>query len=131
MRFAFIHPLTCFFSAGNTVIVRSDPPTDKPYVARIEKIEGDDSQTSHVRILVRWYYHPEETTSGRQAFHGSKELFLWYHTDTQSADTIEGKCTVHTIEDYSRLNSENAADFFCRFEYKPATGAFFPESTDV
>uniref|UniRef100_A0A0E0P2L9 PHD-type domain-containing protein n=1 Tax=Oryza rufipogon TaxID=4529 RepID=A0A0E0P2L9_ORYRU len=49
----------------------------------------------------------------------------------KSADTIEGKCYVHTFRDYTKLRSVSAEDFFCRFEYKSATGSFVPDRIAV
>ncbi|MBA0667223.1 hypothetical protein Goklo_000340, partial [Gossypium klotzschianum] len=79
----------------------------------------------------RWYYRPEESIGGRRQFHGSKELFLSDHYDVQSADTIEGKCTVHSFKSYTKLDSVGNDDFFCRFEYNSSTGAFNPDRVAV
>ncbi|XP_044503098.1 chromatin remodeling protein EBS-like isoform X3 [Mangifera indica] len=104
--------------------------TDKPpYVARVEKIEAD--HRSNVKVRVRWYYRPEESIGGRRQFHGAKELFLSDHYDVQSAHTIEGKCIVHTFKNYTKLENVGAEDYFCRFEYKAATGGFTPDRVAV
>lgn len=108
-------------------------PSDqgKPsYVARIERIEAD-SRGANVKVHVRWYYRPEESIGGRRQFHGSKEVFLSDHYDFQSADTIEGKCTVHSFKSYTKLDAVGNDDFFCRFEYNSATGAFNPDRVAV
>ncbi|KAF7126531.1 hypothetical protein RHSIM_Rhsim11G0073500 [Rhododendron simsii] len=85
-------------------------------VARVETIEGD-SRGANVRVHARWYYRPEESIGGQRQFHGSKEFFLSDHYDVQSADTIEGKCTVHTFKGYTKLDAVGNDDFFCRFEF--------------
>ena len=104
--------------------------TDKPpYVARVEKLEAD--HRNNVKVRVRWYYRPEESIGGRRQFHGAKELFLSDHFDVQSAHTIEGKCTVHSFKNYTKLENVGAEDYFCRFEYKAATGAFTPDRVAV
>ena len=54
---------------------------------------------------------------GRRQFHGSKEVFLSDHSDVQSADTIEGKCTFHTFKSYTKLDAFGNDDLFCCFEY--------------
>lgn len=100
-----------------------------PYVARVEKIEADSR--NNVKVRVRWYYRPEESMGGRRQFHGAKELFLSDHHDVQSAHTIEGKCTVHSFKNYTKLENVGADDYFCRFEYKAATGAFTPDRVAV
>ncbi|KAG6501705.1 hypothetical protein ZIOFF_041588 [Zingiber officinale] len=100
-----------------------------PYVAKVEKIEVD--HRNNVRVKVRWYYRPEESIGGRRLFHGAKELFLSDHYDVQSAHTIEGKCIVHSFKNYTKLENVGAEDYFCRFEYKAATGAFTPDRVAV
>ncbi|GMH01178.1 hypothetical protein Nepgr_003017 [Nepenthes gracilis] len=64
-------------------------------------------------------------------FHGSTELFLSDHYDIQSADTIEGKCIVHSFKSYMKLDAVGTDDFFCRFEYSSSTGAFTPDRVAV
>lgn len=118
-----------FYAVGDCVLMRGQDPEKPPYVAKIEKIEADTRNNTKVRV--RWYYRPEESMGGRRQFHGAKELFLSDHYDIQSADTIEGKCTVHTFKNYTKLESVGTDDYFCRFEYKAATGGFTPDRVAV
>jgi hypothetical protein len=120
-----------FLPAGDCVLMRAFDASKPPYVSRIEAIEAAGSRGTNVRVRVRWYYRPEESIGGRRPFHGSKELFLSDHYDVQSADTIEGKCNVHSFRSYTKLDSVNAEDFFCRFDYKSATGSFVPDRIAV
>ncbi|KAK4797880.1 hypothetical protein SAY86_030206 [Trapa natans] len=115
--------------AGDCVLMRPSDTGKPPYVACVEKIESDSR--NNVKVRVRWYYRPEESIGGRRQFHGSKELFLSDHYDIQSANTIEGKCIVHSFKDYTKLENVGAEDYFCRFEYKAATGAFIPDRVAV
>lgn len=115
--------------AGDCVLMRAHDPDKPPYVARLEKIEADSR--NNVKVRVRWYYRPEESMGGRRQFHGAKELFLSDHYDIQSGETIEGKCTVHTFKSYTKLETVGAEDYFCRFEYKAATGGFTPDRVAV
>uniref|UniRef100_A0A0E0Q507 BAH domain-containing protein n=2 Tax=Oryza TaxID=4527 RepID=A0A0E0Q507_ORYRU len=116
---------------GDCVLMRASDTSKPPYVARVEAIEAAGSRGTNVRVRVRWYYRPEESMGGRRPFHGAKEVFLSDHYDVQSADTIEGKCNVHSFRSYTKLDSVNAEDFFCRFEYKSATGSFVPDRIAV
>ncbi|CAN6203233.1 unnamed protein product [Urochloa humidicola] len=116
---------------GDCVLMRAYDTSKPPYVARVEAIEAAGSRGTNVRVRVRWYYRPEESIGGRRPFHGSKEVFLSDHYDVQSADTIEGKCNVHSFRSYTKLDSVNAEDFFCRFEYKSASGSFVPDRIAV
>ncbi|XP_044331984.1 chromatin remodeling protein SHL isoform X2 [Aegilops tauschii subsp. strangulata] len=117
--------------AGDCVLMRSADTSKPPYVAKVESIEAAGSRGTNVRVRVRWYYRPEESIGGRRPFHGSKEVFLSDHYDVQSADTIEGKCNVHSFRSYTKLDSVNAEDFFCRFDYKSASGSFVPDRIAV
>lgn len=114
---------------GDCVLMRPSDSDKPPYVARVEKIEAD--HRNNVKVRVRWYYRPEESIGGRRQFHGAKELFLSDHYDVQSAHTIEGKCTVHSFKNYTKLENVGAEDYFCRFEYKAATGGFTPDRVAV
>ncbi|KAB2082179.1 BAH and coiled-coil domain-containing 1 [Gossypium arboreum] len=114
---------------GDCVLMRPSDTGKPPYVARVEKIEADSR--NNVKVRVRWYYRPEESLGGRRQFHGAKELFLSDHYDVQSAHTIEGKCIVHSFKNYTKLEDVGAEDYYCRFEYKAATGAFTPDRVAV
>ncbi|EYU37830.1 hypothetical protein ABFS82_02G020100 [Erythranthe guttata] len=118
---------------GDCVLMRPSDSSKLSYVARVEKIEAADGRGggTSVRVRVRWYYRPEESIGGRRQFHGSKELFLSDHLDYQSADTIEGKCTVHNFISYTKLDAVGNEDFFCRFEYNSSTGGFNPDRVAV
>ncbi|KAK9129761.1 hypothetical protein Sjap_010248 [Stephania japonica] len=115
--------------AGDCVLMKPAESSKLPYVARVEKIESD--ARGQVKVRVRWYYRPEESIGGRRQFHGSKEVFLSDHYDVQSADTIEGKCVVHTFKSYTKLDVVGNEDYFCRFEYNSATGGFNPDRVPV
>lgn len=139
LQLGFASKLDFFFSvlmisllcaaAGDCVLMRPADSDKPPYVARVEKIEAD--HRNNVKVRVRWYYRPEESIGGRRQFHGAKELFLSDHYDVQSAHTIEGKCTVHSFKNYTKLENVGAEDYFCRFEYKAATGGFTPDRVAV
>ncbi|CAH9060401.1 unnamed protein product [Cuscuta europaea] len=114
---------------GDSVLMRPSDSDNLPYVARVEKFEAD--HRNNVKVRVRWYYRPEESKGGRRQFHGAKELFLSDHYDVQSAQTIEGKCSVHSFKNYTKLDNVGPEDYYCRFEYKTATGGFTPDRVAV
>ncbi|XP_061348395.1 chromatin remodeling protein EBS-like isoform X1 [Gastrolobium bilobum] len=114
---------------GDCVLLRPSEDSNSPYVALVDSIWDDNR--NNVNVKVRWYYRPEESIGGRRQFHGAKELFLSDHYDIQSAHTIEGKCVVHSFKDYTRLENVGAEDYYCRFEYAAATGAFTPDRVAV
>lgn len=110
-------------------MLRPSENNSPPYVARVLKIEADNSNNERVRV--RWYYRPEESVGGRLQWHGEKELFLSDHYDTQSADTVEGKCTVHSFENYTQLENVTPEDYYCRFEYRATSGVLLPNVVAV
>ncbi|KAK4761162.1 hypothetical protein SAY87_006055 [Trapa incisa] len=114
---------------GDCVLMRPSDTRKPLYVALVEKIQPDSR--NNVKVKVRWYYRPEESMGGRRQFHGAKELFLSDHYDIQSAHTIEGKCIVHSFKSYTKLENVGSEDYYCRFEYKAATGAFSPDRIAV
>lgn len=116
-------------AVGDCVLMRPSDAEKPPYVARVERIEADHRGSARVRV--RWYYRPEESAGGRRQFHGAKELFLSDHYDVQSARTIEGTCVVHSFKSYTKLEDVGPEDYFCRFEYKAATGGFTPDRVAV
>ncbi|XP_049352436.1 chromatin remodeling protein EBS-like isoform X1 [Solanum verrucosum] len=114
---------------GDCVLMRPSDSDKPPYVAKVDRIEAD--HRNNVKVRVQWYYRPEESVGGRRQFHGAKELFLSDHYDFQSAHTIEGKCIVHSFKNYTKLENVGPEDYFCRFDYKAATGGFTPDRVAV
>jgi hypothetical protein len=127
--FVFCFSFVMDLAVGDAVLMRNQEPNKPPYVARVEKMWADGR--NNVKVEVRWYYRPEESIGGRRQFHGAKEVFLSDHIDTQSADTIEGLCNVHSFKNYTKLENVEPEDYFCRFEYKASTGAFTPDRVAV
>ena len=79
---------------------------------------------------VSWYYRPEESASGRKAFHGEHEVSRRPHHWVK-ASTIESKIHVYTLADYQELQSVNEKSFFSRFAYKAARSEFKPDHVQV
>lgn len=104
------------------MVMKSSEPDNRPYIARVKNF-GTDSEGNPM-VRVRWYYWPEEATGGRKQFHGAKELFWSDHCDTQSTRTIEGKCIVHSLKDYTRLEAVGVEDYYSRFNYIADTKIF-------
>eukprot|EP00897_Mesotaenium_endlicherianum_P001126 jgi/Mesen1/11013/ME000098S10411 len=124
-----IRPLRTTLKPGDDVMLRPPKGNVPPYIARVEAIEADVSD--RVTLTCRWYYRPEESSGGRRSFHGDKEVFLSDHLDKCSADSVEKKCTVHTLENYVKLKSVTPSDFFRRFEYNASSGGFTPDRVTV
>ncbi|KAM0057099.1 putative BAH domain, Zinc finger, FYVE/PHD-type [Helianthus debilis subsp. tardiflorus] len=76
-----------------------------------------DDENSETMVRVCWYYRPEDTIEGRGTFHGVKEIFLSNDYDRQSTQAMQGKCVVHTLQQYMKLKYVGVDDYFCRYEY--------------
>ena len=136
------------------VVSMKAPEGEKPYIAKIlrfdmhadekEKKKADknnedkketdeeiEKRADKINVHVSWYYRPEESASGRKAFHGEHEVFASDHTDWVKASTIESKIHVYTLADYQELQSVNEKSFFSRFAYKAATSEFKPDHVQV
>ena len=136
------------------VVSMKAPEGEKPYIAKIlrfdvhadekEKKKADkniedkketdeeiENRADKINVHVSWYYRPEESASGRKAFHGEHEVFASDHTDWVKASTIESKIHVYTLADYQELQSVNEKSFFSRFAYKAATSEFKPDHVQV
>lgn len=135
------------------IVSMKAPEGEKPYIAKILRFDAHDEKdkkktsdknnkkrqtdeeieniADKVNVHVSWYYRPEESASGRKAFHGEYELFASDHTDWVKANTIESKINVYTLADYQELESVNENAFFCRFSYKAATSEFKPDHVQV
>ena len=75
---------------------------------------------------------PSEISSfANQAWHGERELFDSHVTDWNYLGCVQGKCRVHTLEEYEALDSITQADFYQRFRYDPTSGHFDPDIVPV
>lgn len=94
----------------NCVLVKPQNPAEGLYVARVKKFAKS-------KVYVSWYYGPEDTIYGRLDFQGKNELLSTEHYDWVNIKSIEGKCKVHSEQDYTRLKEAYDEDFFCRSKY--------------
>ncbi|KAJ6925304.1 hypothetical protein NC651_009843 [Populus alba x Populus x berolinensis] len=83
---------------------------------------------NNVKVRVRWYYRPEESLGGRRQFHGAKELIIM---TCKVLTLLKGSVIVHSFKNYTKLENVGAEDYYCRFEYKAATGGFTPDRVAV
>lgn len=117
------------YKSGDTVLMRSPNPGENDFVARIQKMWEGPAKKKQVNVA--WFYRPEEANGGRKAFHGERELFDSDHTDWCDIAAINGKCTVHSLKDYQKLDQIDEKDYFIRFNYKARTGMFRPDRVRV
>lgn len=116
---------------GEAVLVRPAQKKLPPFVGRVEGFVPPRKPGGGTLVRLRWYYRPEEVSGGRRPFHGRKELMFSDHEDVVEADTVDGKCTVHSYRAYSKLGQVGEDEFFTRFDYQARTGAFNPDTVAV
>mmetsp|Transcript_40713 Transcript_40713/g.49384 ORF Transcript_40713/g.49384 Transcript_40713/m.49384 type:complete len:296 (+) Transcript_40713:376-1263(+) len=116
------------YAVGDTILVRS--PAGPPFLARISKIVKP-VKGPPVKILVVWYYRPEEAQGGRKQYHGEREVFDSDHCDWCELTNINGKCKVLSMKKYQRLKAVTENIFYCRFTYAARTGEFSPDRVSV
>lgn len=126
---AFVHGHHSF-QLDDCVLINAGGAASKAYIGKIRNVTARSSP-DNVRIQIAWFYRPEETKSGRQAFHGEKEVFQSDHLDWCHKNAIIGKCRVLTLEGYQNLPAIGENDFYCRFFYMPSTGEFSPDDVPV
>lgn len=118
------------FEVGDKVLMKSSENDNAQHVAIVRSLKAHVD--GNVMAEVRLYYRPEDTVGGRRPFHGSRELFLTNHFDTQRADTILHKCFVHHFLHYIKLKEVvGPHDYFSRFDYNTDTLWFSPDSVEV
>eukprot|EP00656_Telonema_subtile_P033984 TRINITY_DN3812_c0_g1_i1.p1 TRINITY_DN3812_c0_g1~~TRINITY_DN3812_c0_g1_i1.p1 ORF type:complete len:195 (+),score=38.36 TRINITY_DN3812_c0_g1_i1:243-827(+) len=115
---------------GAAVTLKNPHSPDQPFIGKCIGLEKD-RKSEQVTVKLQWFYHPEESTCGRQTFHGSKELFLSDHVDEQKLECVEGVIQVHSLKDYEELSTITSSDYFWRYNYKASTGEFRPKSVPV
>lgn len=117
--------------SGDCILINPEGVQTQPYIGRVKEILQASNHEEDIKILVSWYYRPEEAVGGRKAFHGEKELFSSDHLDWCHRNTVIGKCRVHTLKKYESLASVGEHDYFTRFHYKPAKKEFEPDRVPV
>ena len=116
-------------AVGDNVMVKSESPDEPSYVGQVDQIKKGDNGTKQLKL--RWYYRPEDSSSGRQSWHGERELFRSQVVDWNYIGCVECKCNVHDLEAYENLDTVTAVDFYSRFEYNATTGHFRPDVVPV
>lgn len=59
--------------------------------------------TGKKMMTLLWYYRPEHTEQGRQAWHTDSDVYASRHLDNNSVDCIDDKAFVLPVELYSRF----------------------------
>eukprot|EP00884_Botryococcus_braunii_P003757 jgi/Botrbrau1/13382/Bobra.0194s0013.2 len=102
-----------------------------PYIGEVRKIIECQTVPKTYKLSLAWFYRPEEALGGRKTFHGRQELFRSNHEDEVYLETVLGRCSVHTVEEYVALESPGETDFFVRMDYDPSKREFSPDEVSV
>ncbi|TQE11916.1 hypothetical protein C1H46_002550 [Malus baccata] len=80
---------------------------DQPWVAAILCFSHNKK-----KVMVRWFYRSDDALEKHPPFFGKDELIWFNHRDTVSIDTILGKCNVHTLDEYVKLQMVTYEDYY-------------------
>lgn len=118
------------FKVGDNVLLLNEGDIAAPFICKIENIvvKGKDAA-----MRVKWFYRPEETCSGRRAFHSLQEVMASDHVELllQPAASIVSKCKIHSLEQYMELQHKTSKDFYSRFTYLAGSETFQPDQIAV
>ncbi|MFS7929274.1 putative [histone H3]-dimethyl-L-lysine(36) demethylase chromatin regulator PHD family [Helianthus anomalus] len=123
----YIFDQNTIITSGDCILVETAESV-KPEVARVNQIYKQNKKGKMV-FDITWYLWPDDTTCGRLVFQGKNELLSSNWNDTVTADSIIGKCTVHTFDIYEKLKDVGPNDFFSRSKYNHFTKAYDPEES--
>ncbi|XP_045140318.1 trinucleotide repeat-containing gene 18 protein [Echinops telfairi] len=141
---------------GDCAVFLSAGRPNLPYIGRIQSMW--ESWGSNMVVRVKWFYHPEETSPGKQFHEGQpwdqksgrslpaalqassqrkdfmeRALYQSSHVDENDVQTVSHKCLVVALEQYEQmLKTKKYQDseglYYLAGTYEPATGMIF--STD-
>jgi origin recognition complex subunit 1 len=121
------------FHAGDDVAMATGTGINEVFVGRIISLWETSSGDGEMEL--KWYYAPEDTSSGRLAGHDPREIFESVHTDENPVAAIDGHVRVLGWDEYQRWldapfegdEDEDEQDtYVCRAQYHPGTGEFMP-----
>ncbi|XP_013364206.1 PREDICTED: ETS domain-containing transcription factor ERF isoform X3 [Chinchilla lanigera] len=141
---------------GDCAVFLSAGRPNLPYIGRIQSMW--ESWGNNMVVRVKWFYHPEETSPGRQLHEGQpwdqksgrslpaalrassqrkdfmeRALYQSSHVDENDVQTVSHKCLVVGLEQYEQmLKTKKYQDseglYYLAGTYEPTTGMIF--STD-
>ncbi|GIY47244.1 protein winged eye [Caerostris darwini] len=119
---------------GDCAVFLSTGRPHLPYIGRIETMW--ESWGGKMDVKVKWFYHPEETKSGKKLSQLKGALFQSPHFDENDVQTISHKCEVlswaeyqekrHPENKYSSLFDNNDT-YFLAGTYDPIMGTLILE----
>ncbi|KAJ4876295.1 bromo-adjacent homology (BAH) domain-containing protein [Raphanus sativus] len=92
------------YKLEDTVLLRSEDNTQKPYIAIIKDIT--QKQDGRMMILGHWFYRPEEAKKkdgGNWEVNDPRELFYSFHRNEFPVESVMHKCVVNFVPDHKQL----------------------------
>ncbi|XP_008058626.1 trinucleotide repeat-containing gene 18 protein-like [Carlito syrichta] len=116
---------------GDCAVFLSAGRPNLPYIGRIQSMW--ESWGNNMVVRVKWFYHPEETSPGKQFHEGQRALYQSSHVDENDVQTVSHKCLVVGLDQYEQmLKTKKYQDseglYYLAGTYEPTTGMIF--STD-
>ncbi|GFO04213.1 trinucleotide repeat-containing gene 18 protein [Plakobranchus ocellatus] len=109
-------------NVGDAAIFVSTGRPDFPYIGSIENLW--QTASGNMMVKVRWYYHPEETNSGKKLGDLKHALFTSTHMDENDVQTIAHKCEVITPAQFRKRGQQlEPGMYYCAGHYDPVTNA--------
>ncbi|XP_054717685.1 uncharacterized protein LOC129227065 [Uloborus diversus] len=119
---------------GDCAVFLSTGRPHLPYIGRIETMW--ESWGGKMDVKVKWFYHPEETKSGKKLSQLKGALFQSPHFDENDVQTISHKCEVLSWEAYQEKRHpenkygslfDNNDTYFLAGTYDPIMGTLILE----
>ncbi|CAL1267979.1 unnamed protein product [Larinioides sclopetarius] len=116
---------------GDCAVFLSTGRPHLPYIGRIETMW--ESWGGKMDVKVKWFYHPEETKSGKKLSHLKGALFQSPHFDENDVQTISHKCEVLSWGEYQEKKhpenkySDDNDTYFLAGTYDPILGTLILE----
>ncbi|XP_035227287.1 BAH and coiled-coil domain-containing protein 1-like isoform X2 [Stegodyphus dumicola] len=119
---------------GDCAVFLSTGRPHLPYIGRIETMW--ESWGGKMDVKVKWFYHPEETKSGKKLSQIKGALFQSPHFDENDVQTISHKCEVLSWEEYQQKRHpennygslfDNNDTYFLAGTYDPIMGTLILE----
>ncbi|GFY42262.1 protein winged eye [Trichonephila inaurata madagascariensis] len=119
---------------GDCAVFLSTGRPHLPYIGRIETMW--ESWGGKMDVKVKWFYHPEETKSGKKLSQLKGALFQSPHFDENDVQTISHKCEVLSWAEYQQKKHpenkygslfDNNDTYFLAGTYDPIMGTLILE----
>jgi len=125
------------FRIGDCAYFTPNSEDSQPYVGQITRLWQTAAPEMQMMVQCVWYYHPEDTHTGRTKKHHKQELFLSDLSDVNNVNSLLSPVEVLSYPEYSKkialpnLTKKELKDiFFCRTFYDENNHTFYNLEAD-